>query len=80
MNANCDCKLAGTRVDPVSIGVVDVASFYSATAHTTTYVQCYRRLNNLINLGELNSCCCQLGKISPKLSQVVIFGVEVDQF
>ena len=28
MNANCDCKLAGTRVDPVSIGVVDVASFY----------------------------------------------------
>ena len=28
MNANCDCKLAGTRVDPVSIGVVDVASFF----------------------------------------------------
>ena len=28
MDANCDCKLAGTRVDPVSIGVVDVASFY----------------------------------------------------
>ena len=28
MDANCDCKLAGTRVDPESIGVVDVASFY----------------------------------------------------
>ena len=27
-NVSCDCKLAGTRVDPVSIGVVDVASFY----------------------------------------------------
>jgi hypothetical protein len=43
-------------------------------------LQCYRRLNNLINLGELNSSCCQLGKMSPKLSRVVIFGVEVDQF
>ena len=28
MNVNCDFKLAGTRVDPVSIGVVDVASFF----------------------------------------------------
>ena len=28
MDANCYCKLAGTRVYPVSIGVVDVASFF----------------------------------------------------